>query len=322
VIDPATDTLISTIPGAYHSIVQAKDGSIWAIQDQKVVNIHPTTFVTTSYTIPTTKYLGSWGAWNAGSFSASSKQNVLYWINSVNSFVSGTQIVKFDVTTKTFNESFTAVPGQTGTYKQIPYVNGTITNTKTLNDYYWFPAMAVFPDNTLPAVSSTFPSQVNVSNASVIDLKTVVSDEDNLSSAIVKSIKSNSNPAAVSAVINANDELVLTPLAPGTADIKISFNSNGKVIEKILTVNSTTSTLATAEVKKIEFSIYPNPVTDILTLKTQEKILNVTIYDASGKSVNAQLSNGQINVSMLPNGVYILKAVTDKAMYQQKLIKK
>ncbi len=356
VIDPATDSLISTIPGAFHSVVQAKDGSIWAIQDQKVVNIHPTTFVTTSYNIPTTKYLGSWGAWNAGSFSASSKQNVLYWINSVNSFVSGTQIVKFDVTTKAFNESFAAIPGQTGTYKQIPYgaglrvnptsdelilnttesgvgahyqknwihtfdVNGTLTNTKTLNDYYWFPAMAVFPDNSLPAVSSTFPSQVNVSNASVIDLKTVVSDEDNLSSAIVKSIKSNSNPAAVSAVINFNDELVLTPLASGTADIKISFNSNGKTVEKVLTVNSTASTLATAEAKKIEFSIYPNPVMDILTLKTQEKIQNVSMYDASGRIVNTQLNNGQINVSALPKGIYILKAVTDKAVYQQKIIK-
>lgn len=114
----------------------------------------------------------------------------------------------------------------------------------------------------------------------------------------------------------------MTPLASGTADIKISFNSNGKVVEKVLTVTSTTSTLATAEVKKIEFSIYPNPVTDILTLKTQEKILNVTIYDASGKIVNAQLNNGQINVSELPRGIYILKAVTDKAVYQQKLIKK
>lgn len=356
VIDPATDTLINTIPGSFHSIVQAKDGSIWAIQDQKVVNIHPTTFATTSYNIPTTKYLGSWGAWNAGSFTASSKQNVLYWINSANSFVSGAQIVKFDVTTKAFNENFAAVPGQTGTYKQIPYgaglrvnpstdqlilnttesgygahyqknwihtidATGTLTDTKTLNDYYWFPSLAVFPDNTLPLVSSTFPSQVNVNNASVIDLKTIVSDEDNLSSAIVKSIKSNSNPAAVSAVINGNDELVLTPIASGTADIKIAFNSNGKVIEKTLTVNSTVSVLTTAEVKKIEFSIYPNPVTDILTLKTPEKIQNVSIYDASGRIVNAQLNNGQINVSALPKGIYILKAVTDKAVYQQKIIK-
>lgn len=357
VINPATDALISTIPGAFHSIVQAKDGSIWAIQDQKLVNIHPTTFATTSYNIPTTKYLGSWGAWNAGSFSASSKQNALYWINSVSAWASGTQIVKFDVTTKTFNETFAAIPGQTGTYKQIPYgaglrvnpttdelilnttesgygahyqknwihtfnTSGTLTNTKTLNDYYWFPALAVFPDNTLPAVSSTFPSQVNVNTASTIDLKTLVTDEDNLSSAIVKTVKSNSNPTAVSAVINDNDELVLSPLASGIAEIVISFNSNGKVVEKTLTVNSTASTLATAEVKRIEFSIYPNPVTDILTIKTQEKILNVSVYDASGKMVNTQLNNGQINVSALPNGVYILKAVTDKAVYQQKLIKK
>ncbi|WP_338076020.1 T9SS type A sorting domain-containing protein [Chryseobacterium carnipullorum] len=29
-----------------------------------------------------------------------------------------------------------------------------------------------------------------------------------------------------------------------------------------------------------------------------------------------------MNVSMLPKGVYILKAVTDKAVYQQKVFKK
>ncbi|MDV7697065.1 DUF5074 domain-containing protein [Chryseobacterium soli] len=357
VIDPATDTLISTISGAYHSIVQAKDGSVWAIQDQKVVNINPTTFAVTSYNIPTTKYLGSWGAWNAGSFSASRQQNALYWINSINSFNSGTQIVKFDVTTKTFNENFAMIPGQTGTYKQIPYgaglrVNpttdelilnttesgfgahyqknwihtfdntGTLTNTKTLNDYYWFPALAVFPDNTPPTVSSTFPSQVTAGNMTSIDLKTVVSDDDNLSAAIVKSVKSNSNPAIVSATINDSDELVLTPLASGTSNIVISFNSNGKTVEKTLIVNATTSSLATAEVKKLEFSIYPNPVTDFLTIKTQEKVLNVSLYDASGKLINTQFNNGQINVSMLPKGMYILKAVTDKAVYQQKVIKK
>lgn len=357
VIDPATDMLISTISGAYHSIVQAKDGSIWAIQDQKVVNINPTTFAVTSYNIPTTKYLGSWGAWNAGSFSASRQQNALYWINSINSFNSGTQIVKFDVTTKTFNENFAVIPGQTGTYKQIPYgaglrVNpttdelilnttesgfgahyqknwihtfnnsGTLTNTKTLNDYYWFPALAVFPDNTAPTVSNTFPSQVTAGNMTSIDLKTVVSDDDNLSAAIVKSVKSNSNPAIVSATINDSDELVLTPLASGTSNIVISFNSNGKTVEKTLVVNATTSSLATAEVKKLEFSIYPNPVTDFLTIKTQEKVLNVSLYDASGKLINTEFNNGQINVSMLPKGMYILKAVTDKAVYQQKVIKK
>lgn len=356
VIDPNTDAMISTIPGSFHSVVQAKDGSVWAIQDQKLIKINPTTFATTAYNIPTTKYIGAWGAWNAGSFTASSQNNVLYWINSVSSFVSGTQIVKFDVTNGTFNETFAAIPGQTGTYKQIPYGaalrvnpvtdelilnttesgygthyqnnwihtydnNGNLINTKKLDDYYWFPAVAVFPDNMAPVINNTLPTQVNVNNITTIDLKTVISDTDNLSAAIVKTVKSNSNAAAVSATINTNDELVLTPQGNGTTNIVISFNSNGKVIDKTLAITSSTSVLATAEVKKLEFSIYPNPVTDILNIRTQEKVLNISVYDMSGKLVNVQFSNGQINVSMLPKGVYLLIAKTDKAVYQQKLIK-
>ncbi|AZA53086.1 DUF5074 domain-containing protein [Chryseobacterium sp. G0201] len=356
VINPNTDTVVTTIAGSFHSIVQAKDGSIWTVQDQKVVNINPVTFAKTEYAIPTTKYIGSWGAWNAGSFTASNQQNALYWINSINSFASGTQIVKFDVNTKTFNENFAAIPGQTGTYKQIPYgaalrVNpvtdeiilnttesgygahyqknwihtfnntGTLTNTKVLNDYYWFPAITVFPDTTNPVVSNTFPSLVSVNSATTIDLKTVISDGDNLAAAIVKSIKSNSNAAVVSAVINANEELVLTPQGSGTADIVLSFNSNGKVVEKTLVVNATNSTLATAEVKKLQFGIYPNPTTDVLNIKTQDKVMNAVIFDLSGKMINAQINNGQINVSSLTKGMYILKVVTDKAVYQQKFIK-
>lgn len=356
VINPNTHTVISTIPGSFYSIVQAKDGSVWAIQQQKIININPTTFATTEYSIPTTKYIGDWGAWYAGRLTYSNQQNALYWINSINAFSAGNQIVKFDVTTKTFNETFASIPGQGGTFRQIPYgaalrINpvtdelilnttesgglahfqknwihtfsntGTLTNTKTLNDYYWFPSVAVFPDANAPVVSNTFPSQVSVNMVTTIDLKTVISDEDNLSSAIVKSIKSNSNTAILSAVINLNDELVLTSQGTGTADVVLSFNSNGKVVEKTLTVNTTTSTLATAEVKKLQLGIYPNPTSDVLNIKTQEKIVSAVIFDLSGKMINAPINNGQINVSTLTKGMYILKVVTDKAVYQQKFIK-
>jgi hypothetical protein len=312
IIDPNTDAIINTIAGSFHSIVQAKDGSIWAIQSQKLANIDPATFAVQYYNIPTSTYSGSWGAWNAGSFTASNTENTLYWMKA------GNQIAKFDVTGKVFNETFITLPGQTGTYKQIPYgaalrvnpangnlvanttesgfgahfqknwihtfnASGTLIDTKVLNDYYWFPSVAVFPDNTAPVISNTFPSQVTASGITAIDLKTLVSDEDSFGSSIVKTIKSNSNPSVVSADINVNEELVLTPVGSGTADIVISFNSNGKVVERALKVTSITSTLATAEVKKIEFSIYPNPVTDLLYIKTQEKVVNVALYDVSGK---------------------------------------
>lgn len=356
VIDPDTNTVITTIPGSYHSIVQAKDGSVWTVQDQKVVNINENSFATTVYNIPTTKYIGPWGAWNAGSFTASVQNNTLYWINSVNSFVSGTQIVKFDVTSKTFNENFATLPGQTGAYKQIPYGaalrvhpvtdelilnttesgygthyqnnwihtfdnNGNLTNTKQLNDYYWFPAMAVFPDNTSPVISTTLPTQMTISGTTTIDLKTVISDTDNLSAAIVKTVKSNTNPEAVSAVINADEELVLSRQGAGTAEIVLSFNSNGKIVEKTLSVTGSMQVLGTAETQKISLSIYPNPATDLVNIRTSEKIIDVSLFDMTGRKIEISYNNGQVNVSTLSKGIYIVRATTEKAVYQQKLIK-
>ena len=355
VIDPKTNTVIKTITGAFHSVTQAKDGSVWGIQNQKIINIDPITFVATEYAIPTTKYLGSWGAWNAGSFTYSTKQNALFWMNSVNSFTSGIQIVKFDINTKTFNENFATLPGQTGTYKQIPYgaalrldpitdnliVNttesgylahfqknwihtysntGSLIDTKILNDYYWFPAITVFPDNAAPVISSTLPSQVSVNNPTVIDLKTVVSDDDNLAVAIVKTVKSNSDTAVVSAVINTNDELVLTPKTSGDATVVISFNSNGKVVEKSITVNASTN-LGTGDFTKVKLAIYPNPVSEILNIQTEDQVLQVTVYDVSGKTIHTQVNNNQVNVSAFVKGLYIINVVTDKANYVQKFIK-
>ncbi|MDL2142881.1 DUF5074 domain-containing protein [Flavobacterium tructae] len=356
IIDPATNTLIKTITGKFHSVVQAKDGSVWGIQDQKLININATTFTVTEYAIPTTKYPGSWGAWNAGSFTYSTQENALFWINAISSFTSVTKIVKFDITSKTFNENFATIPGQTDAFKQIPYGaalridpvsdelilnttengfgahfqknwvhtfdrTGNLIQTRVLDDYYWFPGTTVFPDNAAPVVSNTLPSEVSVKEPTVIDLKNIVSDTDNLSAAIVKSVKSVSDTEVVSAIINVNDELVLTPKTQGTATVVIRFNSNGKWVEKSIIVNTTTN-LGTGEFTKLELAVYPNPVSDVLNIRTEDEVLKVTVYDISGKSINTQFNNNQINVSDFTNGMYIINIVTDKANYVQKFIKK
>lgn len=355
VIDPITNTVITTITGTFHSVVQAKDGSVWGIQGKKLINIDALTFALKEYAIPTTQYLGSWGAWNAGSFTYSNQENALYWMNSVNSFTSGAKIIKFDIASKTFNEDFAILPGQTGTYKQIPYgaglrldpisdaiivnttesgygahyqknwihtfdAKGGLTDTKILNDYYWFPSVTVFPDNAAPVVNATLPAEISLNSATIIDLKTVVSDADNLSMAIVKSLTSNSNLAVVSATINANDELVLAPLSAGDANIIVSFNSNGKIVEKSIAV-TVTGSLGTNQFNKLELAIYPNPVADILNIKTQDEVLNVAVYDALGKSIPTNVINNQIDVSGFAKGLYIITITTDTANYQQKFIK-
>ena len=66
------------------------------------------------------------------------------------------------------------------------------------------------------------------------------------------------------------------------------------------------------EVEKESIKIYPNPVTDILTIETTETLDNqtITILDMLGKTIlSQQLSFGKNNINMgdIPSGTYILK---------------
>ncbi|MFB9120105.1 DUF5074 domain-containing protein [Bergeyella porcorum] len=355
IIDPKTHTLKNTIEGDFQSITQAKDGSIWAIQSTKLVNIHPITFTTTEYIIPQTKYFTAWGAWNAGSFTYSTQQNALYWLNSISSWSSGTQIVKFDITSKTFNENFATIPGQDASPKQIPYgaalrlnpisdeliltttqsgwganyqknwihtisSNGELTDTKVLNDYYWFQSMPVFPDNVMPTINGSSEEYIALNAEEKISLVDVVSDEDNLQRAIVKSIKSNSNPSLVQAEINEQDELVLTPIGKGIVDIVVSFNSNGQLAEK--TYHIDTRTLHTDDIKQEQFKIYPNPATDFIQI-TNASNAEVEIYTLNGKLIQkGKAVQGRLAFQGIKTGVYLVKISTENRTFTSKLIVK
>ncbi|UJF28910.1 T9SS type A sorting domain-containing protein [Kaistella sp. 97-N-M2] len=72
-----------------------------------------------------------------------------------------------------------------------------------------------------------------------------------------------------------------------------------------------------------KMSIYPNPVVDIVTIKTADKIESAEVYSAAGQMVfsSKKVANNQINLSALTKGFYILKVKTDKGLQTTKLIK-
>ena len=72
-----------------------------------------------------------------------------------------------------------------------------------------------------------------------------------------------------------------------------------------------------------KFNLYPNPVNDVLTISTQEKINEIQIFDVTGKQV-LQIKNPTmtIDVSQLKSSIYILKIITDNRVSTKKLIKK
>ncbi|KPE51481.1 T9SS type A sorting domain-containing protein [Chryseobacterium indologenes] len=74
-----------------------------------------------------------------------------------------------------------------------------------------------------------------------------------------------------------------------------------------VTVN--TGTLSTSEVKlkASEIRISPNPVSNILSINSKDKIIEITIHDASGKAIKSEsITNNNTSVEYLKPGVYFI----------------
>ena len=333
VIDPKTHQIKQTIAGSFISVVQSKDGNVWGALSKKLVKINPTTLETTEIAIPT-KTVPTPSAWNAGTFCSSTQDNSIY-------FLSGINVVKYDVTNNKFEETFIEIPGQDttpketyygaglridpltnelvlttigsgwGTNSQINYVhrfsdNGSLKKSVKLSEYYWFPSMPVFPDNAAPIIND-LETTYHINTATTIDLKDKVSDLDNLSAAIVKDLEIIENDDVAEISINDKEELVINPLKNGTAKIKISFNSNGKVVSQNITISS--AVLGTSDLNKSSINVYPNPVNNVLFIETNEasKAEIFAITGAKMTEKTLQKGKNQLDVSSLPKGVYIIK---------------
>lgn len=87
---------------------------------------------------------------------------------------------------------------------------------------------------------------------------------------------------------------------------------------------SLTSVLGTNEVLEAGngFSIYPNPTSDFLNIKTDSKIKLVTVFDMSGRKVRAAFENNVLNVKGLQTGTYIINVETTDGKFSERFIKK
>ncbi|MGA9212587.1 S8 family peptidase [Kaistella sp.] len=85
------------------------------------------------------------------------------------------------------------------------------------------------------------------------------------------------------------------------------------------TWNSTLSTINTE--KKSALAIYPNPARKTFTIKTDEKIISLELYDTLGRKLQTLKNEKSSNIEQLASGVYFIKVQTDKNQYIEKLIK-
>lgn len=83
------------------------------------------------------------------------------------------------------------------------------------------------------------------------------------------------------------------------------------------------SVLGTSEVSLDNtLAIYPNPASDVLNIKTKGKVKSITVYDLSGRRINAEVIDNKIDVKNFQSGTYLIDIETTLGKSFQKFIKK
>lgn len=80
-------------------------------------------------------------------------------------------------------------------------------------------------------------------------------------------------------------------------------------------------TVSTSDITKNDFTIYPNPINNILFIKSNKPISSIYIFNINGGNVLFSSKQNSINISSLDPGIYIIKVIIDDQVIYKKITK-
>lgn len=280
------------------SVVLAKDGSLWVSVARDVqgtgatlpylMRVDPATLEYKIIDVPEGYYppANSWYAWTPDGFSASARENVLYWNGGPNSWFSNSKVYKYDIDSGEFSLiidldkeaeeqdldertswhlygcSMRPHPVtdrlylslfhyfQDPTYKlRVTDADGRTVKEVDMITNYWFPSLPVFPDNYAPVAHNPGEIALKGSGPWEVSLQGYFTDADSMESAIVVSVTGVSNPDAFTAMM-LHGKLIITPVALNglqSGTINLKANSNGRIVTMPLQVRFPSSGIGMIE---------------------------------------------------------------------------
>jgi hypothetical protein len=72
----------------------------------------------------------------------------------------------------------------------------------------------------------------------------------------------------------------------------------------------------------LDFDLYPNPVSEIINIKTNLSKFETEIYTLLGQVVLLNSNEKEINISHLPNGIYLVRINSNNNTFTKKIIKR
>jgi MAM domain, meprin/A5/mu/SprB repeat/Secretion system C-terminal sorting domain/Putative metal-binding motif len=167
-------------------------------------------------------------------------------------------------------------------------------------------------------------SSINLTSASDIKITTEIKNDENRTSSgeICVSISGGQAPYRFSWSNGAENTNCLTNLMAGVYQVTITDQLNCTVY-KTFTVQNLSST---AEVNKQKIKLFPNPTGNYFNIISENPVPAVKIFDYKGLlvkciAINSKSEMNDIDISDLPNGLYIIEAGNHPNTSYLKLIK-
>lgn len=120
------------------------------------------------------------------------------------------------------------------------------------------------------------------------------------------------------------DQFILLNVAMGgiAGTIDPSFTESSMIIDYVKVYQNTS--LSTDEVFGSKFSVYPNPSSDVINIRTTERVDKVELYNTLGQSVirSNSFDGNQIDINSVKSGLYLLKIYSGNKTVTKKVIVK
>lgn len=102
------------------------------------------------------------------------------------------------------------------------------------------------------------------------------------------------------------------------------FNQQqGDIFLSVYIQNKNSGALDVKDIKTTDVSIYPNPTSDFVTVRSKTDAASLTLFSMDGKKLSESREQNSVDLSSYPKGVYLLNIVLkDGTRFKHKIIRK
>lgn len=116
-------------------------------------------------------------------------------------------------------------------------------------------------------------------------------------------------------------------LAAGNHTIKyqvpsaVFYGQDGRIVLSMY-MQSTSQQLSVKDVSTVDVSVFPNPTTDFVNIRSAKKTKSISVYSADGRKLN-EVKDSKVDLTSYPAGIYMLDIVLEGGIeFRHKIIKK